>query len=214
MYRGERLNALTHLIGSIASTAGLIALLVPAITQGDIWKIVSFAIYGASLIALYSASTLYHSIRSARVKYIFQKIDHCAIYLLIAGSYTPFTLITLRGPWGWSLFSVVWTLALIGLGLEIWFGRRQRKPSLLLYILMGWLILVACKPLVIALPSDGLTLLAAGGAIYSLGIYFYVNDRIEHYHGIWHLFVLGGSLCHFFCVLLYLAPATTQQFSG
>ena len=158
------------------------------------------------LFALYAISTLYHWARNPRVKAVLQKCDHSAIYLLIAGSYTPFTLVTLRGPWGWSLFGVSWGLALFGIVQELTLGRRTRSVSMVLYVLMGWLALVAVRPLVSALPPAGTAWLVAGGVIYSAGIYFFINDeRIRHGHGIWHLFVLAGSLCQFVSVARYVA---------
>jgi hemolysin III len=174
--------------------------------DGDAYKVVSFSVYGAMLCALYGISTLYHSVRRPRLKAILQKCDHSAIYLLIAGSYTPFTLVTLRGPWGWSLFGVSWGLAALGIVQELTLGRRTRSVSMVLYVLMGWLALVAVRPLVTALPAAGTAWLLAGGIIYSAGIYFFINDeRIRHGHGIWHLFVLAGSLCQFVSVARYVA---------
>ena len=161
---------------------------------------------GAMLFVLYAISTLYHSVRNPRVKAVLQKCDHSAIYLLIAGSYTPFTLVTLRGPWGWSLFGVSWGLAALGIVQELTLGRRTRSVSMVLYVLMGWLALVAVHPLLQALPAAGTAWLVAGGVIYSAGIYFFINDeRIRHGHGIWHLFVLAGSLCQFVSVARYVA---------
>jgi hemolysin III len=158
------------------------------------------------LFVLYAISTLYHSARNPRVKAVLQKCDHSAIYLLIAGSYTPFTLVTLRGPWGWSLFGVSWGLAALGIVQELTLGRRTRSVSMVLYVLMGWLALVAVHPLLQALPAAGTAWLVAGGVIYSAGIYFFINDeRIRHGHGIWHLFVLAGSLCQFVSVARYVA---------
>ncbi|GAB5100982.1 hemolysin III family protein [Caballeronia sp. LP006] len=206
MYVGERFNSISHLIGTVLSIAGLVALVVMGALDGDAYKVVSFAIYGAMLCALYLISTLYHCVRSPRLKSILQKCDHSAIYLLIAGSYTPFTLVTLRGPWGWSLFGVSWGLAVLGITQELTLGRRTRSVSMVLYVLMGWLALVAVRPLVTALPPAGTAWLVAGGVIYSAGIYFFINDeRIRHGHGIWHLFVLAGSLCQFVSVARYVA---------
>ncbi|SAL62595.1 PAQR family membrane homeostasis protein TrhA [Caballeronia telluris] len=206
MVFGERFNSISHLIGTVLSVAGLAALVTMASFEGDPYKIVSFAIYGAMLFALYAISTLYHWARNPRVKAVLQKCDHSAIYLLIAGSYTPFTLVTLRGPWGWSLFGVSWGLAVLGIVQELTLGRRTRSVSMVLYVLMGWLALVAVRPLVSALPPAGTAWLVAGGVIYSAGIYFFINDeRIRHGHGIWHLFVLAGSLCQFVSVARYVA---------
>ena len=204
MYRGERFNGYTHLGGAALSIVGLVLLVVVASLHHDAWKVVSAAIYGSMLVVLYFFSTLYHSVRG-RAKAVLQKFDHCAIYLLIAGSYTPFTLVTLRGPWGWTLFGLSWGLALFGIIQELTLGRRTRILSMILYVLMGWIILIAVRPLIHALPTGGLTWLAAGGVVYSLGIYFFLNDeRVQHYHGIWHLFVLGGSVCQYISVLCYV----------
>ncbi len=207
MYHGERFNSISHLAGTMLSITGLIALIAVATQAGDPWKIVSFSIYGAMLVLLYGTSTLYHSIRHARVKAVMQKFDHAAIYLLIAGTYTPFTLVTLRGAWGWTLFGINWGLALFGIVQEMTIGRKSknRPLSLIIYVVMGWLILVAMKPLAAALPAAGLWWLAAGGLTYSLGIYFFIKDeKIRHGHGIWHLFVLGGSACQYVAVLQYV----------
>jgi len=205
MYYGERFNSISHLVGAGLAVLGSVMLIVLAARLGDPWKIVSFSIYGAMLIALYVASTLYHSVRG-RAKVILQKFDHCSIYLLIAGSYTPFALVSLRGVWGWSLLGAVWTLALVGILQEIWFAKGARVLSLVIYLLMGWLALVAIVPLWTALSPAGFAWLAAGGLFYTVGIIFYVADqRVRHGHGVWHLFVLGGSSCHFFTVLFFVA---------
>jgi hemolysin III len=206
MHFGERFNSVTHLVGTVLSLAGLATLVTMAAMERDPYKIVSFAVYGAMLLVLYTISTLYHWVRSPRAKAVLQKCDHSAIYLLIAGSYTPFTLVTLRGPWGWSLFGVSWGLAAFGIVQELTLGRRTRSVSMVIYVLMGWLALVAIRPLVTALPPAGTAWLLAGGLIYSAGIYFFINDeRIRHGHGIWHLFVLGGSLCQFVSIARYVA---------
>lgn len=205
MYHGERFNAYTHLVGTLLALAGAVVLIVLGAMKQDVWKIVSFAIYGASLVILYSASTLYHSTRG-RLKAFFRKVDHTAIYLLIAGSYTPFTLVTLRGPWGWWLFSVIWVLALLGILQEFWLGKRTRVLSLIIYILMGWIALVAVMPLVDTLSLAGFAWLAAGGLAYTAGIVFYVYDKkFTHWHGIWHLFVIAGSALHYCAILFYVA---------
>jgi hemolysin III len=205
MYYSEKFNSITHLVGSVLAVVGSVVLIVLASLQGDPWKIVSFSVYGAMLIALYIFSTLYHSMRG-RAKDVLRKFDHCSIYLLIAGSYTPFALVTLRGPWGWSLFGVIWGLALLGILQEIWLAKGARVLSLVIYVLMGWLALVALTPLWQALTPAGFAWLAAGGAFYTLGIVFYATDhKLRHGHGLWHLFVLAGSACHFFTVLFYVA---------
>ena len=205
MYHGERFNSYSHLIGALLAVAGAVVLIVVGALQGDVWKIVSFSIYGASLVLLYSVSTLYHSTRGG-AKRLFQKLDHNAIYLLIAGSYTPFTLVTLRGPWGWTLFGVIWGLAAVGMLQESLLGKRTRTLSLVIYVLMGWVALVAVVPLIEALTPAGFAWLAAGGVIYTLGIAFYLYDeKFKHWHGIWHLFVVAGSAVHYVAILLYVA---------
>nr|WP_302054558.1 hemolysin III family protein [Burkholderia gladioli] len=202
---GERFNSITHGVGALMSMAGLATLVTMGALKGDPYRVVSAAVYGAALLVLYAVSTLYHSVHQPRLKAILQKCDHSAIYLLIAGSYTPFTLITLRGPWGWTLFGVIWGLALFGIVQELTLGRRTRVISMVLYVLMGWLGVIALRPLVVAMSSEGVAWLLAGGVLYSAGIYFFINDeRIRHGHGIWHLFVLGGSLCQFISVAAYI----------
>ncbi len=204
MYHGERFNSITHLVGAALALAGLVVLVVFASLKGDPWKIVSFSIYGASLFLLYTLSTLYHSLRG-RAKEIFQKLDHVAIYLLIAGTYTPFTLVTLRGAWGWSLFGIIWGLAIVGIIVDTLHKKGSRAIQMVIYLLMGWLIVVAMYPLVQALPTGGLVLLVLGGVLYTSGIIFYALDkRMKHAHGIWHLFVLAGSISHFLAVLYYV----------
>lgn len=206
MYSGEKFNSVTHLIGAALAIAGLSILVTIAVLQRDLLKGVSFSIYGATLVLLYGLSTIYHSVRNRRAKAILQVLDHNAIYLLIAGSYTPIALVTLRGTWGWTLFGLSWGLALFGIVQEMTLGRYTRRLSMALYLLMGWLVVIAIKPLIQAMPVPGLVWLVVGGLIYSLGIYFYVHgERRKHFHGIWHLFVLGGSFCHFICMLLYVA---------
>jgi hemolysin III len=203
MYHGERFNSFTHLTGLVLAVAGAALLITKSSLQGDAWKIVGSSIFSASMVLLYGASSLYHSVRG-KAKKVLVKLDHCAIYLLIAGTYTPFALVTLRGPWGWSLFGVVWGLAVLGIIKELCFGR-DRFPSVPLYLAMGWLAVVAAVPLVRELPGAGLVWLIAGGLLYTAGILFYANDeRWRHAHGIWHLFVLGGTACHYMAVLLYV----------
>ena len=205
MYYGERFNASTHLMGTVLAAAGTAALVVLAARLGDPWKIVSFSIYGLMLFALYALSTLYHSTRG-KLKRVFQKLDHCSIYLLIAGTYTPFTLVTLRGTWGWSLFWVIWGLAVLGIAQEAWLGKGARVLSVVIYVLMGWLSVIAIKPLIAALTPAGFAWLAAGGLFYTGGIIFYALDaKLRHGHGIWHLFVLAGSASHYLTILLYVA---------
>jgi hemolysin III len=205
MVYGERFNGISHLVGASLATLGAVLLVVIAARMGDPWKIVSFSIYGAMLISLYVASTLYHSLRG-RAKAIWQKFDHCSIYLLIAGSYTPFALVSLRGAWGWTLLGAVWTLAVVGIVQEVVWARGARVTSLVIYLLMGWLALAVIAPLWVALTPSGFAWLAAGGLFYTVGIIFYLADqRIRHGHGLWHLFVLGGSSCHFITVLFFVA---------
>lgn len=204
MYYGERLNALTHLCGALLAVAGSVVLIALATQDGDPWKVVSVSIYGATLVLLYSFSTLYHSLRG-RAKAILQKLDHHSIYLLIAGTYTPFCLVTLRGPWGWSLFGVVWGLAGLGSLQELRPNRGARILSVVIYVVMGWVALVAVVPLLQALGTAGFAWLAAGGLFYTVGIIFYaLDDRLRHAHGIWHLFVIAGSVAHYVAILRYV----------
>jgi hemolysin III len=204
MYYGEKFNAWTHLVGAILAFAGAVWLLVIASLSGDVWKIVSVAVYGVALVLLYSASTVYHSVRG-RAKVIMQKVDHFSIYLLIAGSYTPFCLVTLRGAWGWTLFGIVWGLAVIGILQEIKPRSEARVMSIVIYAVMGWIVLVAVKPLMAALGTAGFTWLALGGVLYTVGIIFFAYDkRFRHWHGIWHLFVIAGSLLHFVAIVGYV----------
>jgi hemolysin III len=204
MYYGEKFNAWTHLVGAILATIGAIWMLAVATMTGDIWKIVSVAVYGVALVLLYSASTVYHSVRG-RAKVLMQKVDHFSIYLLIAGSYTPFCLVTLHGPWGWSLFGIVWALAIIGILQEIKPRSEARVMSIVIYAVMGWIVLVAVKPLMAALGMAGFVWLALGGVFYTVGIIFFAFDtRVRHFHGIWHLFVIAGSLLHFVAITRYV----------
>ncbi len=204
MYHGERFNAWTHLVGAVLSVTGAVMLIVLAVATGDPWKTVSASVFGATLVLLYSASTLYHSLRG-RAKVILRKLDHLSIYLLIAGTYTPFCLVTLRGPWGWSLFGVVWGLAVLGMLQEIKPRSEARVMSLVIYAVMGWSIIFAIKPLLDRIETAGFLWLAAGGLFYTIGIVFYVFDsRFRHWHGIWHLFVMGGSLAHYIAIALYV----------
>jgi len=205
--RQEIANSITHGLGIALSVAGLVVLVVLASLHTTVWHIVSFSIFGASLVLLYTASTLYHSFRSPRVKQVLHIIDHSSIYLLIAGSYTPFVLVTLRGAWGWSLFGVVWGIALAGIVLKTFFTGRYKMASTILYLLMGWMIVVAIKPLAHAVPVGGIVWLAAGGLAYTIGAVIYMWKTIPYHHAIWHLFVLAGSICHYFSVLLYVLPA-------
>lgn len=204
MYRGERFNSISHLVGAALALAGLVILVVFASLKNDPWKIVSFSIYGVTLFLLYTLSTLYHSLRG-QAKPVFQKLDHAAIYLLIAGSYTPFTLITLRGVWGWSIFGIVWGLAIVGIVIDVLQRHGPRVFQMIIYLLMGWLIMSAMYPLLQNLPINGVTWLVIGGLCYTGGIGFYALDKkLDVAHGIWHLFVLAGSVCHYLAILLYV----------
>lgn len=204
---GEELaNRLTHGLGAAFSVAGLVLMVVFSARHGDAWQVVSTAIFGATLVLLYTSSTVYHSFRDERLSRLLQKFDHAAIFLLIAGTYTPFVLVTLRGPWGWSLFGVVWVMAAAGVTLKFWFAGRFKVLSTLIYIIMGWLVLIALKPLSAALPAGGMRLLVAGGLCYTGGAAFYLWRRLPYHHAIWHLFVLGGSVCHWAAVFWYVIP--------
>lgn len=203
MYKGERFNSISHLIGAIGAVVGTLVLLVLTYRQGDVWKIVSVSVYGASLIALYTFSVMYHSTHG-RAKVIFRKLDHLAIYLLIAGTYTPFTLVTLRGAWGWSIFGIVWGMAILGIVIDSLPRKGRRILPIIIYLVMGWLAVMAAGPLMQALPLAGIIGLVAGGLFYTFGVIFYVLDQVRHFHGIWHLFVLAGSVSHYFTILYYV----------
>jgi hemolysin III len=205
MYYGEKFNAVSHLLGAVLALAGTVVLVVLAALGGDPWKVVGVSIYGASLILMYSSSTLYHSVRGRRAKDFLRKMDHQSIYLLIAGSYTPFCLVTLRGPWGWSLLGVVWGLAIAGSLQDLRPRNDARILSVVIYLLMGWAAVVALVPMVNALGRAGFAWVASGGVFYTVGIVFYALDtRLKHAHGIWHLFVLAGSAAHFIAILIYV----------
>jgi hemolysin III len=204
---GEEIaNSITHGIGVGLSIAALSVLVTFAGLFGDAWRVVSFSIYGTTLILLYLASTIYHSFQSPRRKRILQVLDHSAIFLLIAGTYTPFTLVNLRGGWGWALFGLIWGLALCGILLEVLFMNRFKFLSVAVYVGMGWLVIIAVRPLLSAVPVGGLIWLGVGGLTYTLGVIFYLWERLPFNHAVWHLFVLGGSACHFFCILFYVLP--------
>lgn len=206
MYKGEKFNSYSHLIGTILAAVGASLLVSAAIDKGDAFKIVAFSIYSVMLVFLYATSTIYHSVPVGRIKDFFRQMDYISIYLMIAGSYTPFTLVTLKGAWGWSIFGVIWGLALIGIIQEVIIGKKTRKYSLLIYLLMGWLIVLAIKPLLASLAPMGVVWLTAGGIAYTVGVIFFVFDeKVRHFHGIWHLFVLAGSICQFLCLFLFVA---------
>lgn len=197
----ELANSLTHGFGLTLSIAGFVVLVVLAAMRGSAWRIVSCAVYGVTLILLYTASTLYHSIRSRRLRRILRVCDHSAIYLLIAGTYTPFLLVNLRGGWGWSLFGVIWGLAMAGILFKVWFVEHLAVASTAVYLLMGWLALLAIKPMLLAVPLSGILWLVAGGVMYSVGVVFFACKKVPYNHAIWHAFVLAGSTCHYFAVL-------------
>jgi hemolysin III len=202
----EIANSLTHGLGILLSIAGLAVLTAFASLFGTVWHIVSCSIYGATQIFMYSASTLYHSIPLPRAKAVLRLFDHSAIFLLIAGTYTPFALVNLRGPWGWSLLAVIWALAVLGIALQTKLIRYSRLITTLPYVAMGWVAMIAIKPLVESVAPGGLALLFGGGLAYTAGVLFYVWRRLPYHHAIWHLFVLAGSSLHFFAILFYVIP--------
>ncbi len=208
--RGEELvNASTHALGAALAISGLIALLLKATAAGDPWSIVSVAVFGSAMVLLYCASTLYHAMASPKVKHICQIIDHASIYLLIAGTYTPFSLVTMRGGWGWTIFGIVWAAAIAGITVQIAFPGRFRTLMTLLYVAMGWIVVIAIEPLIRLMPFPGLMWLMVGGLSYTGGVYFYLKKRFRFSHGVWHLFVLFGSISHFVCIYFYVVPTTT-----
>ena len=202
----EIANSVTHGVGVLLSIVGLVFLMIVAGRHGTAWHIVSCAIYGSTLVLLYLFSTLYHALPGRRTKYVFRIFDHSSIYLLIAGTYTPFMLVNLRGPWGWSIFVVIWTLAISGGVFKSVAIGRFAVLSATIYVLMGWLILIAIRPLLHAIPWNGFLWLAAGGVCYTVGVIFFATDRIRYFHMIWHLFVMAGSACHYVAVLLSVLP--------
>jgi len=205
-YREELLNSITHGTGVLLSIAALVLLIVFSSIYGDRGHVVSCTIFGITLILLYTASTLYHSFQKPKIKNVLKIIDHSCIYLLIAGTYTPFLLVTLRGVLGWTMFAVVWFLAIIGVVFKIFFVHRFKIISTIAYLLMGWLVVFAIKPLFGSMPTGGIMWLFAGGLAYSLGVIFYVWKTLPFNHAICHMFVLAGSACHFFAVLFYVLP--------
>ncbi|MEZ9571418.1 hemolysin III family protein [Vibrio splendidus] len=203
----ERANAITHGLGVVLGVVGLILLLIRAFDyQADMLTVASMAVYGSSIILLFLASTLYHSITTEKTKCLLKTLDHCAIYLLIAGSYTPFLLVGLRTPLAMGLMAVIWGIALVGIIMKIAFVYRFKRLSLFIYLAMGWLSLIVVYQLAMNIDIGGLVLLAVGGVIYSLGVIFYVAKRIPYNHAIWHLFVLAGCACHFFAIYLFVTP--------
>ena len=204
---GEEIaHAVTHGLGAVLSIAGLTVLVAYATLYGGVWHVVSSAIFGGTLVLMYTASTLYHSIPLPRAKHVLRVIDHSSIYLLIAGTYTPFTLVTLHGPWGWGLFAGTWALALMGVVFKIYATGKLEKLSLAIYLAMGWCAVFAIKPLLRTLETGGLILLLAGGLAYTGGVVFYVWERLRYHHAIWHAFVLAGSVLHYFAILFYVIP--------
>ncbi len=197
----ELVNSISHGIGALLSVVGLVVLIVSAVMHGTVWHVVSFTIFGSTLIILYFASTLYHSLPNPSWKTFLKKLDHAAIFLLIAGSYTPFMLVNLRGPWGWSIFGVIWGLALAGVILKMFFVHKFSRLSTVIYVFMGWLCVIAFKQMLLYVPETSLILLIAGGLAYTTGVIFYAWKKLPFNHAIWHGFVLGGSVLHFFSIL-------------
>ena len=205
---GEEIaHGVTHGVGTIFAIAALVVLTAYAGSSGSARHVVGCGIFGATLVFLYMTSTLYHTIRPPRAKTVLRVLDHSAIFLLIAGTYTPFTLVNLHGPWGWSLFGLIWGLTILGITLQFSLLRRYAFLRVVLYVAMGWLVILAIKPLVLSVPPVGLMLLIAGGVAYTAGITFYVWHRLPYHHAIWHVFVLAGSVFHFFSVYYSVIPS-------
>jgi len=200
----EVAHSVTHGVGLLASVAGLVVLVVQAAATRDPWRITACAVYATTLVLLYGTSTLYHALSATRARRVFRVLDHSAIFLLIAGTYTPFALVSLRGPWGWSLLGIVWGLALLGITAKAVFGTRWPILSTALYVAMGWVALVAVKPLVAHVPPAAIAWLVAGGLAYTGGVVFYAWTKLRYSHAIWHLFVLAGSVCHYVAVFRYV----------
>lgn len=204
----EFANSLTHAIGAALSVVGLILLVTLAAMYGDAWRVVSFTIYGLSLLVLYLVSTIYHSVRRPRLKRIMRILDHASIYLLIAGTYTPFLLVHMRDTVGWTLLGVVWGMAIVGIIFKTFFTGRFEFAATAAYVVMGWLAILAYQEMMNAVPPGGVALIFAGGAAYTLGVIFYAWQKLPYNHAVWHLFVLAGSLFHFFAVLFHVLPAS------
>lgn len=202
----ELANGITHGIGLVLSIAGLIALVVLSVMRGNAWHIAGCTTFGVTLVLLYAASTVYHTFHTPRLKRILKILDHTAIYLLIAGTYTPFTLVNLRGFWGWTLFSLVWGLSVFGILWKVFQVERYQIVSTTVYLAMGWVVLIAIKPVMSAVPLSGILWLVAGGLFYTVGVLFFALKRLPYNHAIWHVFVLAGSTCHFFAVIFYVVP--------
>lgn len=204
-YRNEEFwNTLTHGLGAVLSLAGLFFLIYFSSLSGNKIEIICAVIFGLSMVALYTASTIYHAVSDQKRKFIYQKLDHLCVYILIAGTYTPIALLGLKGTWGWSIFGAIWGMTALGFIFKFSPLRKSEKLSLILYAAMGWLILIAIKPLITNLSAEALTYMGLGGLFYTVGIYFYANDKIPYNHTIWHLFVLAGSTFHYFGILLYV----------
>lgn len=203
----ELANGITHGVGLILSLAGLVILVTLSILHGTAWHIAGCTTFGVTLVLLYAASTCYHSFHSPRLKRVLKILDHAAIYLLIAGTYTPFTLVNLRGFWGWTLFALVWSLSVFGIAWKLFHVDRFQLVSTLTYIAMGWLVLIAVKPVLAAVPLAGIAWLVAGGLFYTVGVIFLGLKRVPYSHAIWHVFVLSGSICHYFAVMFYVLPS-------
>ena len=204
---GEEIaNAITHGVGAVLSIVALVVLVGIAALWGTGWHLASAIVYGVTMFVLYMASTLYHSIQHQRARHVFKVIDHAGIYLLIAGTYTPFTLVTIRNDGGWWLFTIVWALALAGISLEAFWVYRPKWVSAVVYLAMGWLALAAIRPLMANLEPGGVWLLVGGGLAYSAGTVFYVLKRVKFMHAVWHLWVLAGTVLHFLAVMLYVFP--------
>lgn len=202
----EVANAITHGVGAVLSVAALVLLIVYASLNGTAWHIVSFTIYGTTMLLLYLNSTLVHSLREGKAKDFFEFLDHSSIYLFIAGTYTPFMLVAIRGTLGWTLFGIAWGVAVFGIFFKAFFVKRFLFMSTIFYIAMGWMIVIAWNPLAAVIPATGMMLLMAGGLLYTLGTVFYVWRGFPFHHAVWHMFVLGGTVIHFFVVLIYLLP--------
>ena len=199
-------NAITHGVGALLAIAGAVYLIAVS-TGGSAWLVVSCSVFAATLVLVYICSTLYHSLVRTRARHVFHILDHSSIYLLIAGTYTPFTLVSLRGPVGWTLFGVVWSLAVAGVVFKSFAVDRFEVASAVVYLAQGWFVVVAVVPLIHAIGWHGVMWLGAGGIAYTLGIVFFAYDRLRYFHALWHLFVLAGSICHYFGILFYVVPA-------
>ena len=213
MSLGEEIaNSVTHGIGLVASLIALPVLVIAGLSRGDLWLVVGFTIFAVSMIALYAASTTYHALPHSPAKRVARRLDHAAIYLLIAGTYTPFTLGVLRGGWGWLMLGIIWSLAILGVLFKTVYGVRYHRASTVVYVLMGWLALLAAQPLLANMPVPGIAWLVAGGLLYTGGVVFFVWKHLRYSHMVWHLFVLGGTVCHFIAVFWYSAPRLSPTF--